>query len=382
MPHQELAQTICCPEFAADAPRVSVPAIAELSSLAVQSLHGLYEERERLFCRRMVRTNCGLRREPPSHRATVIALLGLERLRHSGTSPVLDVQGVRDAILADTGWVNSAADVGLLIWLTALSVPEQLSSTLRDFELDQVLHRYADALRGQTLSLAWFLSGVAHARLARVRTVPDLADVAIAAYRMLARNRGESGLFARAALSWPMGRILDRFGTFADQMHAVYALTVFAQAFEIDEPLELALHCANAIRALQGRLGQWWYLYDSRQGTVAKRYPVCSVHQDGAAPMALSALEKMANCSFHIPISRGLSWIASGNELRVDMRSRDQLAIWDRIDLRNRGIKFRQSLLRLFNGSREPRRNDLRVLYEVSAEHLGWLLYAFGNVGA
>lgn len=382
MSSPKLAQTICHSRSLDDGQRIAVPAIAELSSLAVQSLTRLYENHEGLFCRRMVWSNHGFRREPPSRRGTLIALLGLERLRESGTLPALNVRTVRDAILDDADWVRSAADAGLLIWLTALSVPAQLGSTLRGLDLDHVLQTFPDALRGETLSLAWFLSGVAHAQLARVRTVPDLADLAVEAYRMLLRNRGESGLFAHAPLSWPVGRILNRFGTFADQMHAVYALTAFSQAFEIDEPLEIALNCANAISALQGPLGQWWHLYDSRKGTVAKRYPVCSAHQDGTAPMALSALEKMANCSFRMAISKGLSWMASGNELRVDMRSLERLTIWDCIDLRNPATRFREALLGLFCKSREPRSDDLRVFYEVSPDHLGWLLYACGNVGA
>ena len=75
-------------------------------------------------------------------------------------------------------------------------------------------------------------------------------------------------------------------------MHAIYALMTFARAFDIEEPLADALICANAIRALQGDKGQWWFLYDKRSSQVVNRYPVCSIYQNGMAPMALLALAR------------------------------------------------------------------------------------------
>jgi hypothetical protein len=359
----------------------SVPEISELNSLAVQSLNLLFDEKERLFYQRIVLTEHGFRRERTSRRRTMIVLLGLQRLVESGATHGFDVAAIRDAVLEDTSWVASAGDLGLLTWFTAVCAPEQLSTVLKDFDLDGGLETYVDGRQGHTQGLAWFLAGIAHARQARARTNADLTDVAVAAYRLLLGNQSENGIFGHMAFPRSVREILSkRFGTFADQTFAVYALTTFAQAFEIEEPLEFALNCANTICALQGEMGQWWFLYDKRRGCVVKRYPVYSVNQDGTAPMALLALEKSSGLCFHMPIWKGLSWIAARNELRTDLRSPERALIWDRIELREWMTKYWEAALRFARILRTPQVGSLRIRYEARPDHFGWLLYALSNL--
>lgn len=163
-------------------------------------------------------------------------------------------------------------------------------------------------------------------------------------------------------------------------MYAIYALTAFAREFEIEEPLESALMCANSVCALQGDRGQWWFLYDTRRGCVANRYPVYSAHQDGTGPTALLALGEATSQSFHRAVWNGLSWIASNNELSVDLRNLNQSLIWDSIEVRKRITRHWETACSYLHIP-APLVNSLRIRYESRPDHFGWLLYAFGKFG-
>jgi hypothetical protein len=359
-----------------------VPEISELNFLAVQSLLALFDEQQKLFCRRIELTARGFRRESTSRRRTMIALLGLQHLAKSGAIFTLDRLAIQDRILGDIGWMRTAADLGLLTWFTAICAPERLAALLNELDFDRVAHTCADVQKRHTRGLAWLLAGIAHARHANPRALPDLTDMAVETYHLLLDNQSEQGLFAHLGSPRRIREIPStRYGTFADQMHAIYALSTFARAFEIEEPLESALRCANSVCALQGDRGQWWFLYDTCRGCVANRYPVYSAHQDGMAPNALLSLQEATNQLFHVAVGNGLSWIAANNELGVDLRSVDQALIWDSIDVQWPMTRHWEIVRNYLRFSRPPRVENLRIRYEAHPDHFGWLLYAFGKFG-
>jgi hypothetical protein len=356
--------------------------IPALNALALRSLASLFEEKEKLFSRCITLTKHGFHREGASRRRTIIALLGLQRLAESGGDAPVDVASIRDAVLDDTSWVRTVGDVGLLTWLAAECEPERLGILLNELDFRRRLDTYSDGREASTRELAWFLAGIAHARLADGERLPDLIDVAVDAYHLLQDNQSEGGIFGHATFPGFLPQTLcNRFGTFADQIYAIYALTTFAQAFQIEEPLASALSCGNAIRALQGEMGQWWFRYDKRACCVVNRYPVFSLHQDGIAPVGLLALGEATGQSFHASIYKGLSWTAGANELGCDLRNLDRGLIWDAIGRRNQIANYWEAALSLFNRSRASQTKGLRVRYEARPDHFGWLLYAFGRVG-
>jgi hypothetical protein len=356
--------------------------IPALNALALRSLVSLLEEKEKLFSRRVTLTQEGFRREGSSQKRTIIALLGLQRLAESGGTLPIDVASIREVVLRDTTWVRSVGDLGLLTWFTAECAPDRLGILLKEFDFGKALDTHSDGRQARTTGLAWFLAGIAHARLACPGSLPDLTDVAVDAYHLLQDNQSEGGIFGHAASPGLLPQsFCNRFGTFADQMYAVYALTTFARAFQIEEPLGSALGCANAIRALQGEMGQWWFLYDKRACRVVNRYPVFSLHQDGTAPVGLLALGETTGQSFHDAIYNGLSWIAGANELGEDLRNVDRGLIWDSMGPRRWSANYWEAALSFMNISRGPQTEGLRIRYEARPDHFGWLLYAFGRLG-
>ena len=360
-------------------PKLDLPT---LNLLALRSLVHLFDDKERLFCERATVGEQGYSRNGISHRQTIIALLGLGRLAACEQIDHLDVALIRDAVLRDRNWVASAEDLGLLTWLSAAYSPCELTAILTEFDFDRILETYADGREARTAGLAWFLAGVAQAALARPELISSLTDVAVDAYRRLQDNQGSSGIFGNAGSArFARKAICKRFGTFRDQISAIYALSTFARAFQIEEPLESALSCANSICALQGELGEWWSLYDKRTGRVVNHYPVVSSHQDGLAPCALMALEEATGRSFEAAILKGLSWISGANEIGVDLRNTNQPLIWDSIDFEKRITRYWDAAQGFMNFSKPRQMQSLRIRYEVRPDHLGWLLCAFGGVG-
>ena len=362
--------------------RASQLDIPALNSLALRSLVSLFDEKEMLFSRRVTLTENGFVRDRTSRKRTIIALLGLQRLADTGGAPPIDVTSIRNIILGDTTWVRSVEDLGLLTWFTAECVPERLGKLLNELDFSKALNTYSDGRQARTRGLAWFLAGIAHAQLTCPGTLQDLTDVAVDTYHLLRDNQSEGGIFGHAMFPRLLQQTFcNRFGTFADQIYAIYALTTFGRAFQIEEPLESALGCANAVRALQGQMGQWWFLYDKHACRVVNRYPVFSLHQDGIAPVGLLALGEATGQSFHASIYKGLSWIAGANELRNDLRNLDQGLIWDSIGPRRPIANYWEGALSFMNISRGPQAKSLRIRYEARPDHFGWLLYAFGRFG-
>jgi hypothetical protein len=357
-------------------------AVHDLNALALRSLVSLFEDKENLFCRRVTLTKDGFYREATSWKRTIIALLGLQRLAESGATIPFDVALIRGAVLKDTSWVKSIGDLGLLTWLTAACAPARLGILLDEFDFGSALESYWDGRQARTTGLAWFLAGIAHARLVAPGTLQDLTDVAVDAYHLLQDNQSEGGIFGRAAFSRFFPQIFyNRFGSFADQMHAIYGLTTFARAFQIEEPLASALACANSVRALQGEMGQWWFLYDKRTCRIVNHYPILSLHQDGIAPVGFFALGETTGQSFDGAVHKGLSWIAGANELGDDLRNLDRGLIWDSIGPRTRMANYWEAAFSLMNISHGPRAESLQIRYEARPDHFGWLLYAFGGAG-
>ena len=366
-------------ETASCGPSLDIPA---LNAVALHSLDSLFDANESLFCRCAMTADVGFLRTQTSRRHTIIALLGLHRLAESGVAQPFDLASVRDAVLAETNWVRGVADLGLLTWFTAEFVPDRLRGLFNEFDFDRVLETCVDGHQARTTGLAWFLAGIAQARLASPLALPDLSDVALATYRLLQDSQGESGVFGHCTCPGFLRQAFScRFGTFGDQIHSIYALTAFARAFQIEEPLASALCCANSMCALQGEMGQWWFLYDKQACRVVNRYPVYSLHQGGTAPVGLLALGEATGQSFHESIYRGLSWMTGANELGEDLRSLERGLVGDSIRPKSRTAKYWEAALSFFGVSRKPQADALRIRYEARPDHFGWSLYAFGSRG-
>ena len=358
------------------------PDVRALNSLAVRSLISLYDEPSGYFSGRATLVDDELHLSEASRKHSIVALLGLHQLVGSGESVPFDLAAIRDAVLRDNSWVRNAGELGLLTWFAAVCAPEHLDRIFKEFDFENSLSIYADGRQGRTNGLAWFLAGLAHARLARPSSPSLVEDLAVDAYHLLTGNQGDNGIFGHAAQpGFPREALYARLGSFSDQIYSIYALSEFARAFQVEEPLDCALSCADAVCGLQGDMGQWWFLYDKRTTKVVNPYPVFSVHQDGTAPCGLLALEEATGRSFQRAIFKGLPWVSGANELGADLRNFEKGVIWHSIGPSKKITRYWKAVLGVLKISPNPHRDDLTIRYECRPDHFGWLLYGLGKFG-
>lgn len=256
-----------------------------------------------------------------SIRYAAITALGLRHLPEDTQREVLGGETAGDLIgrlAGQLGEISNLGDAALVAWAVAEGRNEDLDAALRRVaELD-------DPQRpAPVIEAAWVVTALAAARKA--------ADVEARLDRARARLLG-----ARAAVyphvigggqPWYRGHV----GSFADQ---VYPLQAFARLHATaDDPQALAAAeaVASAICAAQGRAGQWWWHYDSRDGSVVEGYPVYSVHQHAMGPMALLDLADAGGTDHADAISRGLSWLAGPPETTEAMILDDPPTTWRKV---------------------------------------------------
>lgn len=342
----------------------------------------MYDPKRELFCQRLRRKNGELSREGLSHRYTLISLLGLQRVQSAAQAAGLDARAILTNLAKDTRWIQNLGDLGLFLWASAEAGPEFSSQIRSAWDFGRALHVFREARQGRTMELVWFLSGLAHLKLAGTSEA-NLRDLAMETYGLVKKNQGEDGLFSHLAEKKSLsGLMRGRVGSFADQIYSVYGLAKFSQAFAVPKATERSLDCALRLCESQGPLGQWWWHYDAATGKVLGRYPVYSVHQDAMAPMALLTIGKAVDSDFWPWIYKGLNWIYGNNELEEDVRDTSANVIWGGV-YRSDSFRYVDSALALLSDREDVRpHKDLVLLSECRPYQLGWLLYAWAEVAA
>src|SRR5271156_6506676 len=127
------------PLFALSLEADTLRQIASLNRSVVTGLVSMFDPERKLFCHRLRQSENGLVREGISHRYTMIALLGLQRLRTAGVSISLDIPAILQVLIQDTRWLENIGDLGLLVWLCALVAPERLPDIDSRFDLKNAL---------------------------------------------------------------------------------------------------------------------------------------------------------------------------------------------------------------------------------------------------
>jgi len=350
-----------------------------LVALAEYGLAEMFDSKELRFCHRIVKNNNGIVREGYSLRYTIISLLGLNQIQlHHGQS-VVDVDIVIEDIISKADAINNIGDLGLLMWLCALSDPGKIASLSSQINIESALRKYKDARQNRTTELSWFLSGLSHTLLQQKHTANPLSEIAADTFTLIKNNYSEQGIFGHMGQNSAVGRLRGRIGTFSDQVYPIYAFSKYYEVTQSVEAKRIASECAKKICELQGQLGQWWWRYDSIIGNTFGHYPVYAVHQDGMAPMALLAVSEINGTNYNHAILKGVDWVFGNNEKSFDFRDSKHNLIW-RSFYRN---KYRihgdeiLSFLKINHSVKQKRR--LKILYECRPYHLGWILFAFSN---
>jgi hypothetical protein len=360
----------------------SRPSVQRLLDLAATGLVPMLDPATRQFCFRLNLTGAELVREGQSPRYTAITLLGLHRFQQRfGQSPIKTAP-ILTHLLDAPEWVNNIGDLGLMIWLCAQVSPEHLQELDKRLGISQTLDNFLDAQPQNTMELAWLLIGLCYWRLANSSKLVGLDQHTMEVYLRLKENQGQRGIFRHTERSGSLAsRARGWIGSFADQVYPIYAMSLFASAYNDTEAQSRALQCGRAICDSQGNSGQWWWHYDSSEGRVIDGYPVFSVHQHAMAPMALLLLSDVTGHDFRPWIYKGLRWINSNNELDYEMEDREHRVIWRCIyrPYRSPARYLSAATGRYPASPNHEHPKNLRVLHECRPYELGWLLYAFAQ---
>lgn len=363
----------------------SVDRLASWLTIAHHGLAHAYSPERRSFAQTMRRGNEGTRglimSEGINLRYSAIAALGLARLPEDLQRQTLGGETARQFAESVASRAERHPDPGvaaLAAWAVAEllgGVPEALMRRLEAVVADDSLHL-------PTVELSWILT----AAVAAGQRVGDSASRTVAesaATRLLA-TRGVGGTFAR----WPRAPRSQRWrahiGSFADQIYPIQALARFHSFSGDPHSLQVANDTAMRVVARQGSAGQWWWHYDSRDGSVAEAYPVYSVHQHAMAPMGLFDLHQAGGDDHVTSIVEGLRWLEVHPEVTEGLVDEPNDAIWRKVGRREpkKAARVIAALSTALKPGLQMPGVD-RLLPPVVVDHecrpyeLGWMMYAW-----
>jgi hypothetical protein len=359
------------------------PDVQQLTALAIRTLRSILGDGSAPCCHALAMHGNELSRIGVNPRYGKIALIGLSRAGQAGLDTGIDTSKMLKTALNDVASLNGVGDIGLTCWATAMAGTDGDC----DRYLKPVLTTGLNLARPEitAMEMQWLLTGVCKL-YARYPGLPWLEEVVDAAHRRTSNMYNETGgLFNNLNGCNFSNRWKRNLSYFCDQVYGIYALCAHHEATGDASSLERSVRIAENICALQRNFGEWPWLYDSSDGTVASFYPIYSVHQDSMAPMALLKLDELSGSDFAASAARGIPWLFGENEMGVSLVDDDLGVIWRSI--RPKSLlqpKHMLRIIKLMHISRLDRIKDLAEPYlsfEIDREcrpyHLGWILYAF-----
>ncbi|WP_323014545.1 hypothetical protein [Devosia sp.] len=327
------------------------------------------------------RDGSGARPEGDNLRYAIIVALGLAWTPEPMQRDMLGGKTAADLALrcaARAARSREPGAVALAAWAAA-ETAGVFSTELFEMLQDMLTHDRTV----QTVPCAWMLTAALAARhLGSTAEVQDLAS------QFLLEAQAETGLFPHTIPASALGRARSHIACFADQVYPIQALARLGRAEGDRMALRAAEASAARIVALQGHAGQWWWHYDTRDGSVVEGYPVYSVHQHAMAPMALLDLHAAGGSDYRPAVLKGLDWIDTHPESSERLVSPEGGVIWRKIG-RREPPKLVRSVLSLTTalaqGWHLPGLDmafpPISIDRECRPYEFGWMLYAWRSRG-
>jgi hypothetical protein len=265
---------------------------------------------------------------------------------------------------------------GLALWVAArlkLDMPFGASKIIRQLLEDR--SKWTD-FKAQDLGM--LLTGIiAQAAEGRTELVHHAAPLF---YFLNESYTTESGLFRDTATGYRR-----RYASFAAQTFLALACYSYGEFDGDAEAIELANACVRRLIQLQGRQGEWPWLFDAERGEVADFYEVYSVHQYGMAPALLEFAERHNVEGARDALVRGFIWIFGENQLRrsmllpsLQMSYRSQVR---QSEMHSRGRGMLRSVANAYLGRKAQLVSPLKLALraECRSYELGWILWSFGE---
>lgn len=321
-----------------------------------------------------------IERQGESLRYTAMAALGLSRTPVEVQRAALAGRSAKDVAFLAVDRALDADDPGAVA-LAAWAAVEVLGVAPTDL-LARLRELLSDGGPLPTVDVAWLLTAAVGAT--GLTGAAEHLELVESASALLRRYQGRGGTYPHVLPPSAQARWRAHVGSFADQVYPLQALARAARLTGEAWMLDHANRTAAAICSAQGQAGQWWWHYDSRDGSVVERYPVYSVHQHAMAPMVLFDLWEAGGDDRRAEIVSGLAWIDDHPEVVEDLVTERHGLVWRKVGRREPPKAARAlgaATTSLWQGGAVPGIDH--VLPPVVVDHecrpyeLGWLLYAW-----
>jgi hypothetical protein len=264
------------------------------------------------------------------YRFTMNALMGLHQAQTQGSGVFLNIESdYHDMAARIDEQSGSTEDIAATVWTgrcIGTEIPHKATLLFHN--------RLENAPRMKRLSakgLAWLIAACLTSS-GEEYYVNALALSALAAERYI---------HAETALVREVTAGLRRdWASFGAQSYMAYAFLLLARRTGSAWARSLGLRIARRLVQLQGREGQWGWMYHVPSGRVADFYPIYSVHQYAYAPFFLVEAIDQGYDEFREPLVRGFRWILGQNELGQSMVEPMHQVVWRRVIRRGPNSKL------------------------------------------
>lgn len=307
-----------------DAGRADAAAYRQaLMRTCLASLDRFYLPETGLFARSAVWDGTAWRTTEPSAANTANVVLALCQIRRQAMSTRFEPEPIIRRLIANGCRDLDYTGIAFLLWADSIGERRYGAVLWKAFQ-----ERFPVGA-SQSMHLGWTLSAVC--RYARVASQAGVARrMAHELYQRLASNQAaRSGLFYASGVREGWLRRRRPVTTLSSQTYAIHALASYGRLFGVADAVDRAERCADAVRRQQGPRGQWWWRYDVESGAVVEPYPVYSVNQDTAVPLALDELRRArgGRCD-DAAVNDGLKWLFGANEVERSLVDERGAVIW------------------------------------------------------
>jgi hypothetical protein len=250
---------------------------------------------------------------------TMLALLGLSRAQQKGSEVFIDIDAVyqrtalkideqldQNPCIAATAWAGRS--IGTKIPSKAASLFHELLRNARQNNIGPK-------------SLGWLMAACLNGGEEYYADAHSLAKLVAEKYM-----HGETSLIKQVS-----NRFRRNWSFLGSHSYMAYTFLLLSRKTGDKWARDIGLSIARRLVQLQGKNGEWAWMYHTPTGKVADFYPAYSIHQSAYAPFFLSEAIDQGYDEFRGPLVKGFRWILGQNELGQTMVDSKHNVIWRRI---------------------------------------------------
>ncbi|MBK8946967.1 MAG: hypothetical protein IPM32_17105 [Ignavibacteriae bacterium] len=351
--------------------------LSEIVQISIASLEEMFIPNRNEFAMMKSLHNNSISIENSSSRYTLINLIGLFKAKNYGYHTNLDLNAILKFQIDKAESLSGIGDLGLLLWAVSLISPTNSTQLLTKINFNESLNNYKDAKLGYTMELSWFLTGLLFASTFNEKFKNSIDNLPNKVFKRIRKNYDGHGIFQHEDKNNIEGKLRANIGTFADQIYAIYALSLYSQQMHSEEALLIAKECAQKICEHQGENGEWQWQYNSENGEIINHFPIYSVHQIALAPMALFSIQMASETDFSASIFKSLNWLFDNPKLYNTIIDKNNNSVWNKVT----PIKSNKlgSILNYFKINSFSKFKKLKVDFVSNSYDYGWILYTFAG---